>query len=227
MVPTHSSRFRRARAQGFALAGVALWLAGCGSNAPEIPDELLETSGGCGAPSYPNGPYGAEAGDVVENVCFSGFRNPSFIEPAPERLETLAFSESYDPQGTKGVALLLVNTAAVWCGPCQVEHEELDERATTYGPRGLAIFSTLFQDARQRPATVDDLVAWVQTFGTNFPMALDPEYRLDRYAPALSAPLNLVVDPRSMTILRKFIGDQPAVMWPYIEAELERRAGRE
>jgi hypothetical protein len=206
---------------------LGLWLGGCGSNAPEIPPELVGTSGGCGAPSYPSGPYGSEEGDTVENACFEGFRAPHAIAPAADRLETLALSDAYDPQGSKGVALLVVNTAAIWCGPCQVEHEGLDERMALYGPRGLVILSTLFQNANHDSATVRDLIAWVEAFGTNFPMAVDPEYQLDRYAPAQSAPLNLIVDPRDMKILRKFIGEQPAVMWPYVEAELERRTGRE
>lgn len=201
--------------------------AGCGSNAPEIPPELLSTSGGCGAPSYPSGPYGAEEGDTLENACFRGFRAPEAVELDPERLETLAFSDSYDPQGTKQIALLMINTAAIWCQPCQNEHQDLDERVTALGPRGLVVFSTLFQNARHLPATDTDLIGWIEAFGTNFQMAVDPEYQLDRYASADTAPLNLIVDPRSMTILRKFIGDQPAVMWPYIEAELERRAGSE
>jgi AhpC/TSA family len=202
-------------------------LAGCGSNAPEIPPELLATSSGCGAPSYPSGPYGNQEGDVVENACFEGFRAPNLIEPSAERLETLAFSDSYDPQGTKGIALLLINTAAIWCGPCQREHEDLDQRAAMYAPQGFTILSTLFQDANHDPATEADLVNWVQTFDSNFPMAVDPAYQLERYALAQTAPLNLIVDPRSMTILRKFIGEQPTVMWPYIESELERRAGNE
>ena len=151
-------------------------------------------------------PYGGEEGDVVINTCFQGFRAPHLIEPATERLETLAFSDWYDPQGTKGVALLLINTAAIWCGPCLAEHEALDERAAAYAPRGLAILSTLFQDAEGLPAKESDLVNWVNGFGTNFPMAIDPEYLMDSYARAQTAPLNMVVDPRSMTILRKFFG---------------------
>jgi hypothetical protein len=34
----------------------------------------------------------------------------------------------------------------------------------------------------------------------------------------------MVIDPRSMKILQKYVGDQGAVMWPYIEAELAERS---
>ena len=34
---------------------------------------------------------------------------------------------------------------------------------------------------------------------------------------------NLVIDARNMVILKKEIGDHPAVLWPFVEAELARR----
>jgi hypothetical protein len=64
------------------------------------------------------------------------------------------------------------------------------------------------------------LKVWIDTFRTNFPIVLDPGYSFGLYASAETAPLNLVVDPKTMTILEKFVGDQPAVMWPFIEARL-------
>ena len=96
-------------------------------------------------------------------------------------------------------------------------------RAATYAPKGLRIVGSLFQDQKQNPATVEDLSRWVETFGTNFPMTLDPSYAFGLYASAESAPLNLLIDPKTMTILRKYIGDQSAVMWPYIDAQLAAR----
>jgi hypothetical protein len=84
--------------------------------------------------------------------------------------------------------------------------------------------STLFQDAARNPASLEDLERWIAKFGTNFPMVIDPDLELGAYASPSSAPLNMLVDPRNMTVLRKYVGDQGTVMWPYIEAELERRS---
>jgi hypothetical protein len=88
----------------------------------------------------------------------------------------------------------------------------------------LVILSTLFQDAEREPASMADVERWIANFGTNFPMVADPDLELGLYASPDSAPLNMLVDPRSMKILRKYVGDQGTVMWPYIEAELAARS---
>jgi hypothetical protein len=203
------------------LAG-ALSLA-CGSNAPEVPKELLASGSGCSATDYPSEGLGTEPGSVVSNACFVGYRAPDRIVPNEQHRETVAFSDYYDPAGSKGVSLLLINTAAIWCMACVDEHRTLPEHASELGPQGLVIVSTLFQDAKREPASLEDVERWIANFQTNFPMVADPGLQLDGYAPSDLAPLNLVVDPRNMKILRKFVGNQ-STLWPYLESELKARS---
>jgi hypothetical protein len=197
-------------------------LLGCGSNTPTIPPELLEnpTSSGCSASDYPSGPYGTEEGDTLANLCFQGFRNPQKVAHTQSSLETIAFSDYYDPTGSKGIQLLLLNTAAVWCSACRTEHEDLSAKNTAYSRRGVRILSTLFQDAMSNPATLRDLKAWVETFSSNYAMALDPDYQFEGFATAETAPLNLVIDARTMKIEKKLLGNQATVIWPFIDASL-------
>jgi hypothetical protein len=197
----------------------ALGLGGCGSNKPELPPDLSAPAS-CVAPAYPAGPYGSEPGALLKNACFSGFSAPESTALREDALEPLALSDFYDPDGEGSVRVLLLNTAALWCAACQIEHRTLPDRYRELSPRGLALMTAVFQDERYEPADLSDLTAWVDTFQTNFPIVLDPGYSFGRYASAETAPLNLVVDPKTMTILEKFVGDQPAVMWPYIEALL-------
>lgn len=204
------------------LVAAALSLA-CGSNAPEVPKELLATGSGCSAPDYPSEGVGYEPGDVVANACFVGYRAPDRVPPSEQHRETLAFSDYYDPAGSKGVSLLLINTAAIWCMACVDEHRTLPDHASKLGPQGLVILSTLFQDAKRDPASLEDVDRWVANFHTNFPMVADPGLQLDGYASSDSAPLNMVVDPQNMKILRKFVGNQ-STLWPYIESELKARS---
>jgi hypothetical protein len=211
------------RCRAGTLASLVLLL-GCGSNAPELPEELVGGETSCAATDYPEQGFGAEQGDTLKNVCFEGYRAPHRVPPAPEHVETVAFSDFYDPAGTKGVGLLLINTSAVWCGACISEHGTLPERVSELEARGLVVLSALFQDARREPATLGDLERWVDEFDTNFPMVIDPALELGIYASPDSAPLNMIVDPRSMRILRKYVGDQAAAIWPFIEAELELRS---
>ncbi len=199
---------------------IALAASGCGSNRPTLPagESVAES---CPAVAYPAGPYGTEPGSVLKNACFRGWTRPDSAAHDASSLESVQLSDYFDPTGAAGRRLLLLNTAAVWCSACRVEHEHLSERASELGPRGLVILSALFQDQQRNPADVEDLTTWVETFESNFPMVLDPRYQFGLYASAETAPLNLVIDARDMTILQKYIGDQAAVMWPYIESRLE------
>lgn len=208
-----------------ALGAVAsLGLFACGTNAPEVPAELLGDSSACAAPEYPSRGFGTEKGDVVKNACFIGYRAPDRAGPGATNRETVAFSDYYDPVGTKGVSLILINTAAIWCSACVAEHGTLPEHASELSAKGLVIISILFQDAQRDPATLDDLDRWVENFQPNFPMVADPDLQLEGYALPTLAPLNMLVDPRNMQILRKYVGDQGVVMWPYIESELDLRS---
>lgn len=190
----------------------------CGSNKPELPPGVMAPES-CLALAYPDGPYGSEPGSVVRNVCFEGWRAPDDPKRA---LGPVALADFYDPDGSREIDVLLVNTAAVWCSACRIEHETLPEHARELGPKGLVILSALFQDQERNPATLEDLSVWTEVFSSNFPMVLDPTYSFGSYASAETAPLNLVIDTRTMTLLAKYVGDQSAVMWPAIEAALDR-----
>lgn len=197
----------------------ALALCACGSNTPKIPPELLAT-GGCNSPDYPSGPFGVEEGDTLADACFRGFRDPSKVSHNESSLETIAFADYYDPNGSKGYRTILINTAAVWCSACRSEHEGLAEKNRQYASQGLRIVSTLFQDAHYQPASFRDLSNWVDTFSSNYAMVLDPDYQLGSFARADSAPLNLVVDARTMKIEKILLGDQAKILWPFIDASL-------
>jgi hypothetical protein len=194
-------------------------LVACGSNTPSIPPELVAQSG-CDSANYPAGPYGTEQGDTVANLCFTGFRDPSQSNHDESALQAIAFSDYYDPSGSKGIELLLIDTSAVWCSACRTEHQALPAKNQQYAARGLRILGTLFQNAKRDPASLKDLATWVETFKTNFPMLLDPDYQLGAYAPADTAPLNLVVNARTMKIEKKLLGDQESILWPYIDDSL-------
>ena len=193
------------------LLALSCWaLLGCGTNRPEIPDEL----------KHAGNAYGSEEGDTVQNFCFLGFRDPS---AGGSELGTVCFYDYHDPNVTKGYALLIVNTAAVWCQACKVEHSTLPDRYRALAPRGLALLSALFEDSDSNPAEPEHLNAWIGAFDVNFPMVLDPEYQMGTYASRETAPLNLVIDARTMVILKKEIGDHPAVLWPFVEEQLAQR----
>lgn len=201
----------------FALAALA-----CGSNRPELP-EGFDVTESCVRPGYPAGPFGSEPGDTAANACFRGWLEPHRVTHDEEALAPIALSDFHDPDGTLGIKLLLLNTAALWCTACRVEHETLPGHAQRLAPKGLTVVTAVFQGVEGKPATLADMTLWVETYRTNFPILLDPGYSFERYGPAALAPLNIVIDPRTMRVLEKYIGDQSEVLWPYIESELASR----
>lgn len=211
--------------------GIAVLALGCGTNRPDIPDHLLQSGSGGGPANYPAGPYGKDVGDVVENFTFtSGWLNPVAANHDPAQFAPISFADFHDPAGTQA-ELILLNTAAVWCVACKIEHggssssKNLNEHFDELSPKGLRLLSLLFQDAKGDPATAAHLVSWTQAYETRFPMALDPEYQMGRFGPANQAPLNILVDARTMKIMAATSGD-PSTLWPQIEAELDARASQ-
>lgn len=216
--------------------GSAATAAACGSDArPDLLGGAVDPGGPGGSftgvtlqpppDGYPAGPYGSEVSDTVEDFAFQGWRSPSDSRFDAGAHETIRFSDYFDPDGSRGVNLLMLNTTAGWCANCQIEHEELEERLATHGPNGLALVSVMYHGYEfGETAVEDDLETWARDYDIDFPFAIDPTYRMGRYGAAEAAPLNLLVDPRDMTLIEKFVGNQAAVMWARIEDELEQRA---
>jgi hypothetical protein len=200
-----------------------LLAAGCGTNRPEIPPELLDNSSDCAGFAYAPPPYGTDQGSTAANACFRGWRRPNATDHTANTLESISLGNFYSAEKSGDTELILVNTAALWCSVCQVEHRDLPRRYEELAPRGLVIIGALFQDESADPADLSDLAAWVETFDVPFPMVLDPSYQMGAYASAETAPLNLLLDARSMRILRKYVGDQSSVLWPFVDEELARR----
>ncbi|MCA9564074.1 MAG: redoxin domain-containing protein [Myxococcales bacterium] len=203
----------------------------CGSNTPEIPAEYLTDGGGSGdsgtALTYPAGPYGSEEGSTIQNLSFAvGWSNPESVGYDLEKLDAapLRLSDFFNPESNPALPeVMLLNTAALWCQACRIEHEELDTKLAEFGPRGLVIVSTLFQDAQSNPAQPVHLQLWAKQFEVGFPFFLDPEYQMGAFARAETAPLNLVIDLRTMKILKKITGEGGSVIWPLVDETLTAR----
>lgn len=211
---------------------LALVASACGTNRPDIPDYLLQDDAGTTA-GYPAGPYAKDINSnlPIGDISFQkGWLNPKADGYDPAKLVPIKLSDFYDPDGTKGLELLLFNTAAGWCGACKNEHEgtgtnpSLGEHATELAPRGFMVLSALFEDGNYDPAEEKHLVSWAKTYETNFPFVLDPENQLGgTFGVDQTAPLNLVVDAKTMKLLFGTTGDKSEVIWPFVESELEKR----
>jgi hypothetical protein len=78
----------------------------------------------------------------------------------------------------------------------------------TMGPKGLQLIETLFEDNDSLPAKPLDLQKWGQVVdhSIDFPLLLDPGFKLGAFFTSDATPLNMLVDARTMRILDATMG---------------------
>jgi len=199
-----------------ATLGSTVLLFACGENDPEPPTGAAGSDAGAdsdgGTADYPPGPYGVESGSVIKNLSWQGWREPVAAGFDEGSLETITLGDYYDPDGSKGYKAIVINAAARWCGICKLEQKDIRENHEEWGPKGVVILEALFEDVSGDPAQPSDLVAWGQTYQIDWVLVLDPASHLSAYFDTSSAPMNMVVNPRTMEI-RDIITGLPDESW--------------
>ncbi len=154
---------------------------------------------------YPAGPYGTAVGSIAANH--------SFFNPATKA--DISYGELRAAGEKK---LLLVTSGAGWCSACKQEAVELKAKYDEYGPQGLEIWSTLFQDFVGDPADEGFWNVWKGQLTPNYPLLLDVDFVLGAYFNPDSAPMNMLIDLETMEILFLQTGFDPAS----VEAEIKK-----
>lgn len=193
----------------------------CSSNATEVPQPLLDAIKKQNTAGYPAGPYGSRVGDVVQNLCFSGWKDPKAAAYDPAKFAPICLGDFHaDP----AVRLLHVESCAIWCAACRAEYggngasePSLSQRLDEQKSRGYRVVGTLFQDAESKPAAPSDAVTWASTYSLEFPFALDPDHQLGLFTSSVVAPFNLLIDTRTMKIVLEVVGDEPSVLFSAVD----------
>lgn len=213
---------------------LALPIAGCGSDTESARD--FDRSGGSGTGTnvvspgtamarYPSAPYGTTAGSVVENFAFLGWKAPSAANYEQTSFERINLSDFYDPDGSKGIKMIVLNGSAVWCSVCRGEAGDINSRQlyAQYKARGVEFVWSLFEDASGNPAKPLDLANWASAYEVDFPMVLDPSLKLGSFFSADATPLNLLIDARTMKIVDVMLGYNPTTHWEQLDHYLAQR----
>jgi hypothetical protein len=187
---------------------------------PERASSLLDTGVVDTGPSYPEGPYGANEGDLVPDLAFEGYRAYSDV------WEQFALDDFYDPTGEKGIKYLLVISAAAWCPGCQSAASALSPLYAGYHERGVRIIHLMRESLTTAPATKETVDLWRDKYRITFDNALDAkQLSFSLQPPALRmTPYMLLVDARTMRIrkiqvyVKTQFGQPPTV--PALDAAL-------
>jgi|SRR6478609_7878377 len=217
-------------ARSICLAAVGVFLAACSSaplddtqssGTPAASASGATSSGGGGGaapPSsvdyekeeYPAGPYGTGLHATLENLSFLGWHDPVAANYDQTKLEQVRLSEFYDPTGSKGIKLIWLNASAVWCSVCRSEMRDIKNNAVhaEFAAKGVQMVVTLFEDNKSGPAKPLDLHNWgaAPEHSIDFPLLLDPGFKLGAFFTSDATPLNLLVDATTMRVVASTMG---------------------
>jgi thiol-disulfide isomerase/thioredoxin len=123
-----------------------------------------------------------------------------------------------------GAKLLLINASAGWCTICKSEAPELAAWHETYGPQGLKIVYTLFEDANFEPASDAFALGWCDALELPFDCLVDEAHTkggLGDFFDPSSAPLNMLVRTEDMVVVFLATGFESALVKEKIEFYLD------
>lgn len=173
-----------------------------GSAAVDAPDYQKQ--------DYPAGPYGIGLHATLENFGFLGWRDPVASNYDENALEEVRLGEFYDPDGSKNIKLIWINASAVWCTVCRAEMTDIRDNQVNqaFKPRGVQLIVTLFEDNKSGPARPLDLHNWgnASQYAIDFPLLLDPSFKLGAFFTSDATPLNMLVDARTMKVIDATMG---------------------
>jgi hypothetical protein len=159
---------------------------------------------------YPAGPYGTGLRATVENFAFLGWRDPVASNYDETKLERVELAEFYNPDERSDIKLLWINASAVWCSVCRSEMKDIKTNGVSaaFRAKGVQLIGTLFEDNDSGPARPIDLHNWgsAPAHSIDFPLLLDPGFKLGAFFASDATPLNMLVDARTMQVIDATMG---------------------
>lgn len=170
--------------------------------------------------AYAPGPYGLSKGSVIANYMFEGCRNQA--DCAAKSLQVIQLADFYNPTGTDKYAdgsaygagtpkprALLIDTASVWCPPCNDEaHYVLPGLYAKYKPRGGEFLLQLADGPTPgKPALPNNLYAWTKKYKVEHPGTIDPSSKLNPLFADDAFPQNFIIDTKTMRVVDIFVGN--------------------
>lgn len=185
--------------------------------------------------AYPAGPFGDIEGKIIKNYVFPGYVNPVADS---SKLQEIKLEDFYNPTGSEvypegspyGAGntrpkALLINVSAVWCGPCQVEADEvLPEEYAKLKPLGGQFLLQLADGPTPGvPAVEKHLAAWTKKYDVDYPSAIDPQYQVGALFDAAAFPGNMIIRTRTMEIVEILNGAPDESFWTKFEGVLAEK----
>lgn len=199
--------------------------AGTGGSTTDTPRPSIDLTEPLAASPYPEGPYGDGLNATLPNYRFLGWNDPSAVDYDVEKMELIELADFYDPDGTKDIKLILINSSASWCPPCQAEYRHFKTEGTfkEYREKGVMFLGSLMENSAFEKPRYRDLEAWARNYSVNFPFVIDTGFKLGGLFTMDAIPNNTLVDAKTMKVIKLLPGGDTDAMLFAIDRELEKR----
>jgi thiol-disulfide isomerase/thioredoxin len=146
--------------------------------------------------SYPEGPYGKDKFDVIEDLAF--------FDPWENRW---VYLHEFHMDPSKKMLILIAG--AGWCGACRLEADDLVGYYDEYEADGLGILYTLYEDNSGKsifnpgapsPGDMAFMNSWKNEYDVDYPLVADVGFQLESYFKDSSTPLTIVIRTEDMMI---------------------------
>lgn len=98
--------------------------------------------------------------------------------------------------------VVLINVWATWCGPCRVEMPPIQAAYERYRDQGFTVLAIALDAG---PGHRKKVANFVEEYGLDFPILLDPEGRITRVLQTVGVPESFLLD-REGRIVKRLIG---------------------
>jgi hypothetical protein len=176
------------------------------------PDSAQDAGTPC---QYPPGPYGKTQGSTLApTLTWQGYA------PGSSSVSTVNITDFFDCDGSKGINALAIDESALWCGACQYEAPQIEAamKSGSWGPDGVKPLTLIIQNGARQPGTTADALTWKNNYSLDDVwVAADPEWSFS-HPGQIGLPTNILVDPRTMKIVKIVEGASQSGPDPAIDA---------
>ena len=189
-----------------------LLLAACGSDKPRALDDPSAPPPHAADDQRQGGTtsLGSQGQTLPASLAWQGFAEGS------DTATTVRLADLADPDGSRGIRGILVETVTPLCSICIDERPTLDGLANgKWRDLGIHVVQLVLEDDQGTPATVETAHAWKVASGASWSVVADPGFTFS-HTGTNPLPVRLAVDPRTMTVVTRTEGKDTT--WAGVEA---------
>jgi hypothetical protein len=183
------------------LSVLLLGVASCGGGGSKHQTALDDV--GAAAPATGGGGKQSPVVGLDPTLSWQGYAEGS------SELGAITLGSFRDPDGSKGIRVLLLAEVSFACEACKTESEMMTtEMASTWATQGVKVLQLVLDDPSGSEANVDSAKKWRAATGNTWAVVADPNFTF-AHEGSNPMPQVLVIDPRNLSQATRVEGYDP------------------